>query len=131
MAYFTFVKHVHISCVVITFLLFVFRGFLLAFAPKVLNRRFFRIAPHSIDTILLISAIALAIETQQSPFTHHWLTAKVLALLLYISLGYMALKKAPNKQVRFACFFGAIMTFIYITGVAITRSPESYFALLS
>ena len=111
-------------------MLFVFRGFLLAFAPNVLNRLFFRIAPHSIDTILLISAIALAIETQQSPFTHNWLTAKVLALLLYISLGYMALK-APKQTGTLCLLFGAIMTFIYITGVAITRSPESYFALLS
>lgn len=76
-----------------------------------------------IDSTLLISAILLAIETQQYPFTHHWLTAKILALILYIALGMVALNYGKTKTIRITAWLAALFCFSYIASVAINRNP--------
>ncbi len=131
MSYYLFLKTVHVGCVLLTLTLFITRGLLLALAPARLEKRFFRIAPHTVDTFLLGSAIALAIEIHQYPLVHDWLTAKVFALIAYIILGHLALKKAPTKQQKVVCFVGALAVFAYIVGAALAHSPASYFALIS
>jgi len=88
-----------------------------------LNKKWVKIVPHIVDTILLVTAIALAITISQYPVTHGWLTAKVAALLVYIVLGTIALKRGKTKQTRVLAFAAAILAFAYIVVVAITRNP--------
>jgi uncharacterized membrane protein SirB2 len=76
-----------------------------------------------IDTVLLASAIALAITIRQYPFVADWLTAKVLALVLYVALGTIALKRAKSKRARVAAWLAAQGVFAYIVAVALTHSP--------
>jgi uncharacterized membrane protein SirB2 len=73
--------------------------------------------------MLLGSALALAFMSGQYPFTVDWLSAKFLALLLYIVLGSLALKRGPTLAVRRASFGLALATYGYIVGVALSRSP--------
>ena len=82
-----------------------------------------KILPHIIDTALLASAITLAIVLQQYPFVDHWLTAKLLALCLYIVLGTIALKRGKTQLIKTSALMGSILTFSYIVAVAITHSP--------
>ena len=102
--------------------LFLLRGMWMLNDQLALRGRWVRIVPHVIDTILLASAIAMVVMSQQYPFYASWLTAKVLALLVYIGLGMVALKRGKTKRVRAVAFVGAVATFAYIVGVAVTRS---------
>ena len=79
--------------------------------------------PHVIDSVLLAAAIGLMMVTGQYPFAQGWLTVKVLALLGYIILGSIALKRGRNLRVRTIALVAALATFAYMVGVALTRSP--------
>jgi len=116
-------KHLHVTCAVLSGGFFALRGLWMLGMPHMLERRWVRIAPHVIDTVLLASAVAMAVWSMQYPFAQHWLTAKVLALVLYIVLGTVALKRGRNRTVRAAAYAGALAAFGYIVGVALTRNP--------
>lgn len=116
-------KHLHISCATLSYLLFLWRGILMLRQSPVLRRRWIKITPHLIDTVLLASAIALAYTIRQYPFADTWLTAKFFALLLYITLGSIALKYGKQRTTRIAAWLGAQAVFAYIVLVAITHDP--------
>jgi len=88
----------------------------------ILQRKWVKIAPHVIDTALLVSAILLAIRIQQYPLVDPWLSAKLAALLLYIGLGMVALRFGKTKNQKIGAWCGAIIVFVYILLVAITRN---------
>lgn len=119
-------RHLHVTTVMLSFGLFVLRGaWMLDDSPQ-LRQRWVRIVPHVIDTLLLASAIGLAIILRQYPFLHGWLTAKVLGLIAYIILGGVALKRGPTKAIRAVAWVAALATFGYIVSVAVTRSPLGF-----
>ena len=119
---YTVIKYVHVSCAALSYAGFVARGILMIRAAPLLQARWVRIAPHVVDTLLLASAIALAVMSQQYPFVQSWLTVKVLALLLYIGLGMIALKRGATRRGRIVAWLAAQLVFLYIVAVAVTRS---------
>jgi uncharacterized membrane protein SirB2 len=121
-------KTVHIVSAATSFGLFTLRGAWVMAAPQRLQRRWVRIVPHVIDTVLLLSAIGLAISIGSYPGTDGWLTAKVVGLVGYIVLGSIALKRGRTRRVRVAAFAAAVATFAYIVSVAITKSPAGFLA---
>jgi uncharacterized membrane protein SirB2 len=116
-------KALHVISVALSYTLFVLRGIWMMQDSAWLQRRWVKIVPHVIDTVLLTSAIALAVTVSQYPFVNDWLTAKVLALLLYIGLGMLAIKLGRTKSVRVGAWVLAQMVFLYIVAVARTRDP--------
>lgn len=120
---FLLLKTIHVSCVALTLVLFVTRGALMLADSPLLGGRLLRIAPHVNDTLLLGSAIWMAIISRQYPFAESWLTAKLLALLVYIGAGMLALSYGRTKRVRTAAWLFALMVFAYIVSVALTRNP--------
>jgi len=116
------VKHLHMSCVAISGALFLLRGGWMLADSGMLARRWVRVLPHVIDTLLLASAIVLAWWSGQYPLAQSWLTAKLLGLIAYIALGTIALKRGRTRPIRAAAFIGALLCFGYIVGVAVTRS---------
>lgn len=127
MSYFA-LKHLHVTCVVLSGLGFGLRGWWMLAGSPMLQARWVKVAPHAIDTVLLGSAIALAVMIGQYPFVNAWLTAKLVGLVAYILCGTMALKRAKTKKARIAFFILALLSFAYIVGVALTKSPLSYVA---
>lgn len=119
---YSIIKIVHIVCVAISGSLFFLRGIWVVQESGNLAKRWVRTAPHIVDTFLLLSAILLAIGMQQYPFTHGWLTAKVVALLVYIGLGMVAIRHGHNHQLRIISWIAALVVFAYIVGVATTQS---------
>ncbi len=91
-----------------------------------LSRRWVRIVPHCVDTVLLASALWLAILTTQYPFVLPWLTAKLIGLLVYILCGMVALRRGRTKQQRIFFFMLALLAFFYIVGAAWWRTPWSF-----
>ena len=116
-------KYVHVSCVVLSYSLFFVRGVWMMQDSAWLARRWVRIVPHVIDTVLLASAIAMAVVIQQYPFVAPWLTAKVLGLVVYIGLGMVALKRGRTKRTRIVAWIAAQVVFLYIIAVAILKRP--------
>ncbi len=116
-------KITHVSCVALSYVLFVVRGTWMMRESELLQRRWVKIVPHVIDTVLLASAIALAVTLSQYPALHAWLTAKVVGLLLYIGLGMVALKRGKTRRVRVVAWLTAQAVFFYIVAVALTHNP--------
>ena len=88
-------RELHRTAVILSFTLFALRGlWMLADSPQ-LQRRWVRIVPHLIDTVLLASAIGLTLILQQYPFVNGWLTA-YLALAPFIgSWAFLAFALRP------------------------------------
>ena len=116
-------KHIHITFAALSGVLFLVRGIWMLSGSQQLQRRWVKVVPHIVDTLLLVSAIGLVVWSSQYPGEQSWLTAKVVALVGYIALGVIALKRGRTKQVRVAAFAGALACFAYIVAVAVTKSP--------
>ncbi|PHV05413.1 regulator SirB [Janthinobacterium sp. BJB412] len=116
-------KYLHMSCAALSGGLFLLRGCWMLFQPARLQQRWVRVAPHIIDTALLASAVTLAVLSGQYPLAQGWLSAKVLALLLYIVLGTIALKRGKTRAVRAGAFAAALACFGYIVAVAVSKQP--------
>jgi uncharacterized membrane protein SirB2 len=121
-----FAKHLHIACVILSLGGFAARGALMLAGSPLLERKFVRIAPHVVDTLLLASAIWLTVLLRQYPFVNGWLTAKVVGLVAYIVLGAIALRRGKTKGVRIAAFVAAAATAFYIVSVALTHDPRGF-----
>ena len=117
-------KHLHITFAVLSGGFFLLRGLWMLLDSPLLQRRWVRIVPHVVDTVLLASALGLVFWSGQYPFVQSWLTAKVLALLAYIVLGTIALKRGKTKGVRTFALLAALATFAYIVAVALTRQSS-------
>lgn len=123
-------KHVHVSCVVLSGLGFLLRGvWMLRDSPQ-LQQRWVRIFPHVVDTTLLASALGMMFLSAQYPFVLDWLTAKVTALLAYIVCGALALRRGRTRRIRLVFFLLALTAFGYIVTVALTRNPLGWLVLL-
>ncbi len=119
-------KHLHVTCVVISITGFFLRGALMAAESPILRQRWIRVVPHVNDATLLAAAIALSAMSGQYPFVDAWLTAKVFGLIAYILLGSIALKAGRTKRMRIAAWLAAMVTFGYVVSVALMRDPAGF-----
>ncbi len=117
------VKDVHVTCVILTWLLFFIRGIWMLRDSPLLHKKLTKRVPPVVDTLLLASAIVQTIALHQYPIIHAWLTAKLIALLFYIGLGMVALTYGGTKRIRTAAWVGAQLCFLYVVSVALTRNP--------
>jgi uncharacterized membrane protein SirB2 len=115
-------KLVHIVTALISIAAFIIRYIWMIQSSPMLQQRWIKITPHINDTFLLLSAIALVIFTAQYPIPATWLIAKIAALLLYILLGTIALKRGKTKHIRIIAGLLALLTFAYIVMVAFSKN---------
>jgi len=123
MAYYSLIKNLHLATIALSLALFILRGAWMMAGSRMLQARWVRIVPHLIDTLLLASGIGLAVLIQQYPLVHGWLTAKLLALILYIVFGTIALKRGKTKAQRIAAWIAALLVFGYMVAVAMAHDP--------
>lgn len=123
-------KVIHVVCAVITISGFLLRGYWMMVSSPRLDLKLTRIAPHIVDTLFLLSGIAMLWIVSLNPFTQAWLVAKFAGLVGYVILGTIAIRRGPTLQVRTIAFVGAVALFAYIVGVALTRSAASWLAYL-
>jgi uncharacterized membrane protein SirB2 len=114
-------KYLHMTCAAISGSFFLLRGIWMLCDSAMLQRRWVKIVPHIVDTLLLGSALALAFISAQYPFVQSWLTAKVFGLVVYIVLGTIALKRGKSKPVRAAAYFAALAVLLYIVSAAVSK----------
>ena len=119
-------KHIHLTFVVLSLLAFFVRGIWLFINSSMLSKKWVKILPHIISTILLASGIILAVNLHLSPGSQPWLLAKIIGLIVYIVLGVAAFK-APNPNARKLLWVSALIVFAYIVSVAISKNPLGFF----
>jgi uncharacterized membrane protein SirB2 len=124
------VKLIHQSAVTLSFLGFLARGLGMMADSDWVRDRVARTLPHIIDTILLLSGVALALQLRLSPTAAPWLAAKLVGLAVYIGLGMVALRRGRTKRQRTVAWIAALLTFGYIVSVALAKDPLGFLALL-
>jgi uncharacterized membrane protein SirB2 len=117
---------IHIAAVCLSGSFFLLRGIWMIQENTLLEKKIVRIAPHVIDTVLLVSGVVLAVLVQQYPGVDSWLTVKVLALIAYIVLGVFALRRGKTKTARVSYMAAAIAVFGFMVSVSLTRSPLGF-----
>lgn len=121
-------KTVHVAAAVVTIAGFILRGIWMLNASTKLQRPVVKIAPHIVDTVLLLAGVGLLWLSRLNPLAQAWLLAKFAGLIAYVLLGTIAIRRGPTKRVRAIALFGAVAAFAYILGVATARSPLSWLA---
>ncbi|WP_414830517.1 SirB2 family protein [Alteromonas sp. H39] len=116
-------KHLHLTAVALSILLFILRFIWVQMDPAALQRKWLKIVPHVVDTILLASAVWLCVLLSQYPFAQTWLTFKLIGVIAYIVLGLVALKKAKTVPVRWITFLLALGVLAATAKVAVTKQP--------
>ncbi len=116
------VKHFHMTFAILSLLFFIVRACWAVSGSAMLSRPFVRIAPHVIDTLLLVCGLYLLSAIGMQAF----IVAKLIALVLYILLGTMAIKRARTQGQKALFAILAVLVFIYILGAAFKHSPWSW-----
>ena len=124
---FATIKIIHIISIILSYILFSLRGIWMIQSSPLLQLRWVKILPHVIDTILLVSAIALVAMIQQYQGFNIWISAKIGALLLYILLGMVAFRFGKTQKIKTISWILAQIVFFYIVLVALTKNPALIF----
>lgn len=118
------VKHFHMTLAILSLLFFIVRACWAVAGSGLLMRPFVRVAPHVIDTLLLLCGLYLLSFIGIQPF----IVAKLIGLVLYIVLGSLAIKRARTTGQKALFAVLAVLVFVYILGAAFKHSPWSWLA---
>jgi uncharacterized membrane protein SirB2 len=124
-------KAVHVGAVALSGALFALRGAWRLARPNATFARPLRVLPHVVDTVLLLSALALAASWVRDGAALGWIGAKVIALVGYIGCGLVALRRGLRVGPRLAALAAATLALAYIVSVALTKSPAGTLRWLS
>lgn len=124
-SYFIF-KTIHMSCALLSISGFLLRGYWMLQESPLLQLKPVKILPHIIDTLLLLSAIALLFVLGFGLLNQGWLVHKIGLLLVYIVLGMIALGEKYSRPKKITAFIGATLVFFYIAGIAVTKTALSW-----
>ncbi len=115
-------KHLHLTAIALSFALFVVRFVLTMKQSQMLQKKWLKITPHIVDTVLLISIVLLCVELSLYPFVNEWATSKLIGLVLYILSVAFALKWARNNLMRVVGFAGAVAWLVVTGSIAVTKN---------
>lgn len=114
----------HIAAVIASGSLFLLRGLLaradrgrLALLPLP------RYLSYTVDTVLLLSALALVAILPSATFVTGWLYAKLALLPAYVILGFLALRSAAGSARQLMCLAGALLAFGAMIAIARSHDP--------
>ena len=97
---------------------------------RILSLRTVKISPHIVDSVFFLSGIGLIWLLHLPVLSQPWLMAKLIALVAYVLLGMVALRRGKTARTRTTAFVLAVMTFAYIAGTAMSKSVGSWLSLV-
>lgn len=122
------IRHVHIGAALASGAWLLLRALALnAFAARWPLAWPVRATAWTIDTVLLTAALMLMTITGYDPVNDGWLTAKVLLIVVYVLLGYRALRAATPRG-RWTSLGAAALVFAAIYTIARAHHPLGPFA---
>jgi len=117
------VKHLHVSAATLSIIFFVVRAWWSVTNSARLQWRAVKVLPHIVDTVLLVCGVILTVMLGG---LRPWIVAKLIALVLYIVVGTVAIKRGKTAFTRGVAALVAIAIFFYIVGVALAHNPMSW-----
>ncbi|WP_298439937.1 SirB2 family protein [uncultured Ferrimonas sp.] len=116
-------KHIHFTVIGASVALFVLRFIWVMKGSAMMEQKWVKFVPHIVDTVLILSGVALMMNTGFSPSNSPWLFEKMVALVAYIVLGVFTLKLERGKLFRTFAFLGAMGWLFYMAKLAQTKMP--------
>jgi uncharacterized membrane protein SirB2 len=129
MTSFFLVRSIHLTSVALSITGFVARVFLRVGKPALLRTRAIKVVPHVLDTVLLVSALRLAMLVGVQANTR-WLATKIGGVFLYIILGNVALRHGRTTRTCVTSALAAVLVFAFVASVARTHSPLGFLGWL-
>jgi len=120
-------KHLHLSLVITSVAFFAWRFYLVTKKSQMVDKKWLKVLPHVIDSLLLLSAIWLCFLIRQYPIADAWLSQKLLAVILYIVFGYYTLKKADSMRQRYVGFGFCVLSLFFAAHTAVTKNVIFFF----
>ena len=117
------IKHLHMTLALLSVAFFVLRAWWSVRESPWREYRWVKVAPHILDTLLLLFGLVLMVLLRAWPHQTPWLAAKLTALLVYIGLGTMAIKRGRTPLERAWFALAAVVVFAYMVAVAINKTP--------
>jgi len=114
-------KHLHMTLAVLSISFFTLRFAWTLMNSDLLQRKWAKIAPHIIDTLLLALGVAMAVKLAINPMEQLWLGEKLIAIVAYIFTGYYTLKLARNKAMQIIGYLGAMGWVMLVMRIAMTK----------
>jgi len=121
----TTLKLIHVICVAMTFVSISLRGYWMIINSPLLRHKLTRILPHVIDTMLLVSGFYLVVVVYGEFYRHSWLLVKLVAVVVYIVLGSVAIRYGKTRVIRITALILAWCVFFYIAMLARNNSIVS------
>lgn len=122
-AFYLQIKLVHVLAVLASGGLFALRGAALLAEQRWAMATPLRYLSYSIDTVLLTAALMLLTILPAGMFANGWLALKLVLLVVYVVLGSLALKRARSERARRIAYGAALLTYVYMLGVARIHHP--------
>ena len=127
-AHYPWLRHLHITLVSASVLLFAARGLgVLAGQAWPMRPAARGLAP-VIDSLLLLAGGTLWWMLQLHPWQQTWLGAKLVLLVVYILLGSFALKRAPTRAAKALFFVAALAVVGFMASIAVAHHPLGFLA---
>ena len=126
---FLILKYIHICAVSVSFALFFVRGLWIMRAYPTIHEFWVRVFPALVDGVLLLSGLFL-LSMSKDRVTDPWMLMKFTLLALYIVLGIAVRRSATPFPVRLALWGTALLVFLFMTTVAVLRSPMGVFSVM-
>lgn len=118
MHYYPLLKDIHTLLALTSGIGFALRGFIHLVLQRSMGQRFWKAAPHIVDTLLLVSGITLWIMVGWPIVS--WLGVKLLLVLTYILLGIAAFRAGHQARAT-SLYLLALVVFVCIAAVALYK----------
>jgi len=115
-------KHTHMAIALVSIILFYVRSFSRMGSGSLAKNKVVFIGSHSIDTLLIISAITLMAMAKINPLEQLWLLEKIVLVVIYIAVGIITAKQTTTlPKVMFLVFNTAVI--LAIGFLATAKAP--------
>jgi uncharacterized membrane protein SirB2 len=117
------IRFVHILAISLSGSLFALRGLGILAGARWPQAFVVRYLSYTIDTVLLTAALMLVAGLPAAMFANHWLTVKLVLVVVYVVLGVFALRRGRSRAIRATCYVAALLVFAAIVGIARMHHP--------
>ncbi|RUO25335.1 hypothetical protein CWE09_00950 [Aliidiomarina minuta] len=119
-------KHFHMTMAILSMVFLVVRFIMGMRNPAALNKPFLKIPPHIVDTLFVISIIAMIITVNITVYPSGWIGEKAALFITYIVFSVITVLavrgKMPSK-LRIPAFVLALVSWIWAIKIAFMKTP--------
>lgn len=120
-------KQLHVTLALLTACSFCLRGYWMLVRSPNLQASWSRWLPHAVDSLLFLTGVLMAFSLSISPHAHPWLAAKLVAIVVYVIIGSIALKRGRSYRQRVVALGLSLAVLAYIFAVALNHSALAGF----